>query len=235
MADAAALERLWHQAFGDESEEIRAFLLRFLQYDTALVVRHDRSIVSMLFLIETQLVLCDGSSRTVGYIYAGATDRNYRSAGLYKRLLQAAEQEARSRGMAALFLQPADERLAQTYCRLGFTVLLYAHASKGTLISEVPTKTVVSPAVYRAMRNQALDDASVPYIDWPARVYDHCFAWCRGGEDDDGGIVLTADGTVMERIDRSPVLCDRVVGAMKPLDDMITAPSTRMYMGYAMD
>ncbi len=235
LADAPMMERLWRDVFEDDAQDIRAFLQQLLASDTAWIVRADDAVVSMLFVIDAQLVT-DAGAYPVGYIYAGATHPRYRSQGCYRALLSAAEDDAVHRGLAALFLQPADADLTQTYERQGFTVPLYAHATKG--LSAQRMGEYLSAEQYEMRRATLLQAQHVPFIRWPMSVYRLCQAWGASFLGCDGRVMAVSsddEATVWEQTDMSADLCVQSVGRLKPLAGDRCRCDTRIYMGYGMD
>lgn len=237
FSDAPQIESLWRMVFGDEQEEIRAFLSRFLEKETALIIRDETGIASMLFLIEAMLQ-CGDTSYRVGYIYAGATRPSERGRGLYKQLLLTAEAKAVERGMYAVFLQPADGRLARTYERSGYTIPLYAHALKGQPMN-IGVSERLSADAYGKLRAARLKASGFSFVDWPTDVYEHCMRWCVGGctVDHEDCVLLSDDqeARLLEKVPNNADVMMRAVGLMKPLACENTMFCKKIYMGYAMD
>ena len=233
LVDAPMMELLWQVAFDDDEADIRSFLYRFLETDTAWVARDDGMIVSMLFVLKASLVI-GADAWPIGYIYAGATLPSHRGKGYYRCLLKKAEQDALARGFTALFLQPADETLAATYERLGFTVPLYTRASQGCVCSE--TTTWMSPEQYAERRTDMLMQKGAPFVQWPLAVYRQWMDWGVRLGIQNGLLTATAsDGAVLEQVEAPAHLCERAVGRLKPLNGRRYDQNNRIYMGYGMD
>ncbi len=239
-ADRDAVRTLWTEAFTDDTpEDVDAFLERWFACDAVLLVRDGNTVASMLFLLPQPL--CIGERvLTAGYIYAGATAVSYRGQGLYRRLLMFASRYAEQRGMAALFLHPADERLADSYVRMGFTVPMTCAPTME--VEQTGDRTLLSAAEYRTARKRALADEAA-YIDWTADALEYALTWCRAvragesvallGERNGqpfawecfGALPLPASGG------RSPGTAE-TVGRMKWLDESYDSCSLNVYMGY---
>ncbi len=187
-SDREALKALWLEAFPEDSAaETDAFLDTFFDEGRALVARDDGRIVSMLFLLAQQL-WHEGQSRTVGYVYAGATATARRGEGLYRQLLGFAAQYAAEQGMAALFLHPADAYLAQSYRRMGFDVpMTCARCVDKTANAGAEP---LSPSAYRAHRCRALREAQVAFVDWDEKTLRYAMTWCRALGTKDGAALL---------------------------------------------
>ncbi len=112
MRDLAAL---WQTCFGDEDAFIHSFLTRHYYPDCTFVQRETGRIVSMCFVIPCHTVL-----GPTAYLYAIATDPNFRGRGYASTLVQRALTTAREHGFTAAMLIPADDGLKGFYQRLGF-------------------------------------------------------------------------------------------------------------------
>lgn len=107
------LKNIWLKCFEDKSEYIDSFL-SFKKYWKALIVEHDNSITSMLFIIPT--------TDNFWYLYAIATLPQQRRKGFMSKLLNEAFQRAIKLQKKGLLLVPADNQLRKYYERLSFRV-----------------------------------------------------------------------------------------------------------------
>ena len=117
--DIPALSRLWKQAFGDTDEEITRFFREAYPHASGFAARDGETLVGMCFALPQQLS-CGDTVLSAAYLYAVATDEDYRGQGLCRALLAFAEKELKKRGTEAVLLVPADEGLAAMYERLGY-------------------------------------------------------------------------------------------------------------------
>ena len=252
LSDRAILKALWCEAFDDEPQEVDAFLDRFFSDKTALVMREDGRVVSMLFLLPSTVVI-PHERRKVGYIYGGATCKQDRGKGHYRRLLSFAQAVAAEQGLSALFLHPADDRLDDSYRRLGFTVPLFASETAACPVISRREATSLTAAQYVRMRRRLLNEQQAAYIDWDETVLTHCLSWSRAYAFGQSSCALVSDdwATVYEYIGadannvyvpteaaRLPVVCrgvgeQTVVGRLYPLDELNW--ETPIYMGYGME
>ena len=110
-----ACHELWKEVFGDSDSFIAQFMHNYYKKSNMFSIEENGRLVSMLHLITFN---CNGHN--VGYIYAVATAAEARKRGHATQLLREAIAEAQERGLAALLLIPADEKLREYYSRLGF-------------------------------------------------------------------------------------------------------------------
>lgn len=113
------LRRLWMTAFGDSRETVDLFFSAVDPAAHALTAWDGTRLVSMLFLLPSVLTV-DGVSYDAEYVYAVATDPEYRGQGAMTRLEQEAVRFARHAGASCLALVPASEELFRMYAKLGY-------------------------------------------------------------------------------------------------------------------
>lgn len=102
------LFELWRISFGDSDSEIGLFMDSCFRKENALVCYDGDKLVSMLFLLSEEIVF-KGKCYPAYYIYAAATDPDYRKQGVMGKMLSFADEVARERKFPFLFLVPADE------------------------------------------------------------------------------------------------------------------------------
>lgn len=117
--DTAKIIRLWQQAFLDDENYISHFLDYAFAKAQILLIKNDDKIISMLTLI-TATIKSDNENFSAYYIYAVATDENYRGKGYCRKLLSYAEDIAKQQNISALFLIPETDDLIDFYKKLGF-------------------------------------------------------------------------------------------------------------------
>ena len=109
------MRAMWHDIFGDEIAEIDSFLIR---HSDAIPFIHKENgrVVSMLFVVPLRMW-----EKRVAYVYAVATQPEYRGRGLASKLLNEALQfveQSRSFDCAALI--PSSTESKRLYERVGF-------------------------------------------------------------------------------------------------------------------
>ena len=247
QADSEQIKDLWRLSFsGDSDEDIALFCARFIDY--GFVTRVGGWVASMLFLLPAEVVYGD-VRMPVGYIYAGATHPDYRQNGLYRDLIRFVLSYARKTGLKAVFLRPADEKLAQSYRRMGFTVPMTCREYTVSR-AEVPVGRDYEPPSYRLERRKRLNKTALPYVDWDECVLAYALTWCRAFGNDNGVGLYTDDGRVpvfWEWLGEEPPVADgrtatvrtvgteKTVGLLCPFDDTIFAAMPPIYMGYGLE
>lgn len=245
VRDLDTLKRLWKDTFTDDSaEDIAAFIAMAFEDGYVLVADDNGEIVSMLFLLP-QLLVFPAGVRSVGYIYAGATAAHRRGEGLYRRLLRFAARCGKKEQLSGLFLRPADEALAKSYRRMGFTVDMTCDSFSTTACAD--GWQLLTPSEYTAARRRALLADGVSFIDWSDTTVAYAMRWCRAVRRGNR-IALVGDANgqpfAWEWIgygsNAAPTSCGRTVGEretvglMQWLTDEEPAP-TNVYMGYGLE
>lgn len=114
------LRTLWAKSFPDPPAVVHYFFQHRFCPEQCLAMVRDGMVVSALHLLNAQIVTENGRS-PVQYIYAAATLPEYRNHGCMSKLLQAAEELGRSRGVPFTALVPSGQSLFAYYERSGFT------------------------------------------------------------------------------------------------------------------
>lgn len=117
--DKSALVALWEQAFGDTSDTVETFFQLCGTFRNTLVAQVDGKVRAALYLLENQLQVQETVYRAA-YIYAAATETDYRKNGLMTALLAFADEIAVQRQFDFLFLTPAEDGLFSYYGKRGF-------------------------------------------------------------------------------------------------------------------
>lgn len=171
--DIPALYVLWQDAFGDTKETVDLFFSTCCKAENTLIAEVNGCARAVLYLLENTLQTENGSFRAA-YIYAAATDKQYRGLGLMSALLEYAQTLSQSRGWDYLYLVPANDDLFQYYGARGFHTAFYKEIVplSRKKLERMANKTVTpfkdTPTVRRTSREQAL--FGVPHIQWTAQV-----------------------------------------------------------------
>ena len=109
------MRAMWHEIFGDELSEIDSFLIRHTEA-IPLIHKEDGKVVSMLFVVPLQMW-----EQRVAYIYAVATQPEYRGRGIASKLLNEAVKIAEhSKKFDCAALIPSSTESKRLYERLEF-------------------------------------------------------------------------------------------------------------------
>ena len=114
---------LWIETFGDDEYFVNSFIESYMigEYNVP-VALVDGKIVSTLYLIDFDLYSNLENIGVCSYLFAAATDKEYRNRGLMSRLIEYAAELCKNRGIKAIFLFPQNqsEDLFRYYAKFGF-------------------------------------------------------------------------------------------------------------------
>ena len=113
--DIQRLVEIWQESFGDEKEYIGFFMSRRFDNVDTLVFEKNGTIVSQLFLISVSIKDLNGY-----YLYAAATDPEYRGEGIMSSLLEYAKKFATENKKDFIFLVPGTKSLYSYYKKFGY-------------------------------------------------------------------------------------------------------------------
>ena len=117
--DLNGIISLWNEAFGDSEEDIMFFLdNRFIPENT-LVYEYCGEVVSMLFLLEGNMVI-NGAVYPSYYLYAACTAKKCRGRGIMAELLEKAKSVGAERDRFFICLMPGEKSLFEFYERFGY-------------------------------------------------------------------------------------------------------------------
>lgn len=163
--DFKEIVKLWNISFGDSVATIERFLHTFFTDRNCLVFREDSSIISMLFLLESEVV-SDSFTHPAYYIYAACTDPEHRGKGVMSQLLRYTIDFAAKEKKNFLCLVPGEEYLFEYYSRFGFKKIFkrkefILSRSIMALLSENGAETC-QPSIksIKALRDKALATGS---------------------------------------------------------------------------
>ncbi len=111
---------LWQKTFGDTREYIESFIVVFSDKAEFLIKEADGKVVSMLCMIDCTMA-ADSKEYKGRYIYACATDENYKKRGLITELLDDARIRAEKEDCDFLVLVPANDALFDFYEKRGYS------------------------------------------------------------------------------------------------------------------
>ena len=111
-----SLRDLWKKAFGDEDDFLDIFYNTAYAPDRCRCVAEDGKVQAVLYWFD-----CELEGKKLAYIYAVATDPDYRGKGLCKMVMEDTMEVLRDRGYAGAVLLPQEEWLINRYAGMGFT------------------------------------------------------------------------------------------------------------------
>ncbi len=129
--DKEELYSLWQRVFGDSREFLDKFFSVLYKEENTVVCRDNGKVVSMLYLIPADIIVNNVSFKSC-YIYAAATDENYRKQGIMSRLLDFSKECSQKENIDFLFLHPASNELYNYYEKNGFSTAFYKRNAEVT-------------------------------------------------------------------------------------------------------
>lgn len=187
---------LWLDAFpGDTAEDVGKFLEKVFPQSRCLAVRENGKPVSMVFLLPARLEWGGDRPGTMPlqYIYAAGTLSSRRGRGIFGRLLNEALEAARSEGIPASFLRPAEPSLFAYYERFGYRPFFYARTlrlSRGEFLRGSGRARGTPPeGGAGAVRGRLLEELPVR-VRWPEFIVGYAEEYVREA----GGETLAVDG-----------------------------------------
>ncbi len=113
--DITGLWQLWQQAFGDTDEFLELFFTKGYAPERCRCIYDGDRPVAMLYWFN-----CRHRNRKLAYLYAVATDKDYRQQGLCRILMEDTHRLLEQQGYAGCVLVPGEPRLFDYYRRLGY-------------------------------------------------------------------------------------------------------------------
>lgn len=119
QTDVKELRELWSEVFHDEDWYLDLFFKNIFDRKNTLVGKTEGKIVAMLYMVPYKLKY-ENSVYDIMYLYALATNKDFRKKGIMKRLIKKSEEIVESLGYIGSFLVPAEESLVSYYENMGF-------------------------------------------------------------------------------------------------------------------
>ena len=150
------LKGLWKTVFGDTDFFIDSFFDVAFSPDRCRCIEENGKIVSALYWLD-----CQWECQKIAYIYAVATDPQYRGKGLASRLMEDTHAQLKELGYAGAVLKPA-KGLFPFYERLGYQTNSFVRYF--TVVAKDPPIPVkaVSPEEHAHLRQTFLPENSIP-------------------------------------------------------------------------
>lgn len=131
------LRTLWKEAFGDTDEFMDNFFETGFSPDRCLCAMAGDTVAAALYWFR-----CEYKEKTVAYIYAVATAKNYRGQGLCHELMNYVHEHLTALGYEGAILVPGSKSLFDFYESMGYTACCYHKKIACTLDSNFYTTTL---------------------------------------------------------------------------------------------
>ena len=135
------LRALWKNAFGDSDAFLDMFFDNAYHPSRCHYIKMDDKIVSALYWFD-----CMYLEHKLAYIYAVATDSNYRGQGLCHTLMNETHQHLKSMGYAGALLVPGSQSLFQFYANMGYEIATYVDEFAYDLTASASSDTLQAAA-----------------------------------------------------------------------------------------
>jgi GNAT superfamily N-acetyltransferase len=167
--DLPQLLQLWREAFGDSEAETLFYFHHRHRHEHMLVMEADGRITGMLSLLPITL-MCASREHQARYVFAVATQQEFRGRGVSTALLNAAHEVIHEEGGVASILVPASEGLFTFYNKRGYQTAFFADQARLSAeeIASFPLRGKVSGCGaedYLRIRKAAFS-ASRLFVDW---------------------------------------------------------------------
>ncbi len=113
--DVTGLWQLWQQAFGDSDEFLELFFTKAYAPQRCRCIYDGDKPVAMLYWFD-----CFLENRKLAYLYAVATEKDYRGQGLCRILMEGTYRLLEKQGYEGCILVPGEPGLFDYYKRLGY-------------------------------------------------------------------------------------------------------------------
>lgn len=111
---------LWISAF-KSSEEAKLFFNEMYSSENTFIALENDKVIAMLYLLPCYMV----GIGNCGYIYGAVTKEEYRNKGIMKELILYTYKKSKEKGLKAITLLPANDKLYNTYSKYGFVTSHY--------------------------------------------------------------------------------------------------------------
>lgn len=118
------LKKLWNEVFGDEEKYLNSFFSHMYSNDNTLIWLEDDKVVAMLYIIPYDMII-DNKKVPIMYLYALATNPDYRGIGIMSKLIEKAHSLGQSRGYTFSALIPASLKLFNYYKKFDYQTFFF--------------------------------------------------------------------------------------------------------------
>lgn len=178
---------LWNKTFKDSRERIENYLDNMCKNNMVLITEEDKVIAMASILPVT---IRDKKGR---YVYAVATDENYRGKGHGKAIMEEIDKVIKERDEHFAVLVPASKSLFDFYEKLGYNQTVFAPPE--IKIKEVGDK--IGPEEYFKIRDEILKDFD--YVKWSEESLKYILSFGEARKMN-GGAVYIENGNVVENL-----------------------------------
>lgn len=155
-ADIPALRRLWKIAFEDSDSFLDVFFDSAFSPDRCRCIWENGALAAALYWFD-----CRVGAQKTAYIYAVATDPDFRGRGLCRALMTDTAALLQSRSYASALLVPGDEGLSRMYGAMGYIPCTQVREFSCTAGENATAIRTLSPEEYAKQRQEQLPAGGV--------------------------------------------------------------------------
>lgn len=154
--DIAPLRRLWQQAFGDTEEFLNIFFSTAYSPNRCRCLYEDGQLGAALYWFD-----CTWEGKKLAYLYAVATDKQYRGRGFCRALMADTHTHLRKLGYHGTILVPNGQQLFGLYEKLGYRTCSYVSIFSCTASDAPIPLQEISREEYASLRRHYLPEGGV--------------------------------------------------------------------------
>ena len=158
------LRQLWKQAFGDPDAFVDGFFATGFAQDRCRCVTWNDRVAAALYWFD-----CFWAGRKLAYIYAVATDGDFRGKGFCRNLMDDTHRHLENAGYFGTVLVPGDRGLFEMYEKMGYRGFSPRQIRQITAGQPIPVRPLTA-AQYAEKRNMALAEGGIAH-SMPAFSY----------------------------------------------------------------
>ena len=171
-AQIPGLRSLWKKAFGDTEEFLDLFFSTAYAPQRCRCITQQGQVVAALYWFD-----CWAKGEKYAYLYAVATDPDYRGQGLCRDLMENTHNLLKEKGYSGTVLVPGEPDLFTMYEKMGYTLLSGADTFSVTAGDPIPVRRVTTEE-YAAARRALLpagglvqEDENLRFLSGYASLY----------------------------------------------------------------
>ncbi len=180
---------LWNKTFKDSREMIEKYLDNMCKNNMVLITEEDK-VIAMASILPVTM-----KNKKGRYVYAVATDENYRGKGFAKAIMGEIDKIIKERAEHFAVLVPASDSLFEFYKNLGYTQTVFAQPS----IEKTEAGEMISAKEYALIREEILKD--LDYIKWSEESLKYILSFGEAKKIN-GGAVYIENGKTVELLSR---------------------------------
>ena len=229
-ADIPALRQLWKQAFGDTDSFLDGFFETGFSPERCRCITVRGQLAAALYWFD-----CQWQGKKIAYLYAVATDENFRGKGLCRALMEDNHRHLKALGYAGAALVPGNKGLFALYEKLGYTPFCPMQTVTAVAESTPANIQPVNADVYQKLRKNYLPIESVIQGN-EALVFAATFCDLFAGENMLMCLSREKDTLYFQEYLGNPALLGGVINALNGKKALVRLPGGQPYaMYYSLD